>query len=63
MKRILTLLLSAAIACSCSTLSKINWDYDHLASAVANYCASNGLEAAQSITPALRAEVYDLAKL
>ena len=33
MKRILTLLLGAAIACSCSTLSKINWDYDHLASA------------------------------
>ena len=36
---------------------------DHLASAVANYCASNGLQAAQSITPALRAEVYDLAKV
>ena len=33
MKRILTLLLSAAIACSCSTLSNINWDYNHLASA------------------------------
>ena len=33
MKRILILLLGAAIACSCSTLSKINWDYDHLASA------------------------------
>ena len=33
MKRILTLLLAAAIACSCSTLSNINWDYGHLASA------------------------------
>ena len=33
MKRILTLLLAAAIACSCSTLSNINWDYNHLANA------------------------------
>ena len=36
---------------------------DHLASAVAEYCASNGLQTVQSITPALRAEVYDLAKV
>ena len=33
MKRILTFLLAAAIACSCSTLSNINWDYNHLANA------------------------------
>ena len=33
MKRILTFLFAAAIACSCSTLSNINWDYNHLASA------------------------------
>lgn len=33
MKRILTLLFAAAIACSCSTLSNINWDYNHLANA------------------------------
>lgn len=36
---------------------------DQLASAVADYCTSNGLQAVQSITPALRAEVYDLAKV
>ena len=33
MKRIPLLLLIAAIACSCSTLSNINWDYNHLANA------------------------------
>ena len=33
MKRTLLLLLIAAIACSCSTLSNINWDYGHLANA------------------------------
>ena len=33
MKRIFSLLLIAAIACSCSTLSNINWDYGHLANA------------------------------
>ena len=33
MKRLIPLLLIAAIACSCSTLSKINWDYNHLANA------------------------------
>jgi len=33
MKRTLLLLLVAAIACSCSTLSNINWDYGHLANA------------------------------
>ena len=33
MKRFFFLLLTAAIACSCSTLSRINWDYNHLANA------------------------------
>ena len=33
MKRLFLLLLTAAIACSCSTLSNINWDYGHLANA------------------------------
>ncbi len=33
MKRLPLLLLAAAIACSCSTLSNINWDYNHLANA------------------------------
>ena len=33
MKRFFLLLLTAAIACSCSTLSNINWDYNHLANA------------------------------
>jgi len=33
MKRFFLLLLTAAIACSCSTLSNINWDYGHLANA------------------------------
>jgi putative metalloprotease len=33
MKRFLPLLLAATLACGCSTLSKINWDYTRLASA------------------------------
>lgn len=33
MKRVLTILLAAALACSCSVLSRTNWDYTHLASA------------------------------
>ena len=32
-----------------------------LEDAVANYCASNGIKAVQSVSPALRAEIYDLA--
>ena len=32
-KRFLPLLLAATLACGCSTLSKINWDYTRLASA------------------------------
>ena len=33
MKRFLPLLLAAVLACGCSTLSNINWDYGRLASA------------------------------
>ena len=33
MKRILPLLLTVALACGCSTLASVNWDYGHLASA------------------------------
>ena len=33
MKRILTLLLAAAMACSCSVLANRDWDYAHLANA------------------------------
>lgn len=33
MKRFLPLLLAAVLACGCSTLSKINWDHERLASA------------------------------
>ena len=37
--------------------------YDgRLADALADYCASNGMQAVQSVTPALRAEVYSMAK-
>lgn len=35
---------------------------DALADAIAKYCASNGRQAVQSIDPALRAEIYDLAR-
>ena len=33
MKRFLPLLLAAVLACGCSTLAKIDWDYGRLASA------------------------------
>jgi len=33
MKRILSLLVAAAMACSCQILSQANWDYGHLANA------------------------------
>ncbi len=33
-----------------------------LATAVSDYCASNGLQAVQSVSPALRAGIYELAK-
>ena len=33
MKKILFLLITAAMACSCQILSQINWDYAHLANA------------------------------
>jgi len=37
--------------------------YDNrLAAAVSDYCASNGLQAVDSVSPALRAEIYELAK-
>ena len=37
--------------------------YDsRLTAAVSDYCASNGLQAVESVTPALRAEIYELAK-
>jgi len=29
---------------------------------VSDYCASNGLQAVQSVSPALRAGIYELAK-
>ena len=35
---------------------------DRLADALADYCAANGMQAVQSVTPALRAEVYSMAK-
>jgi len=41
----------------------INGLYDNrLAAAVSDYCASNGLKAVDSVSPALRAEIYELAK-